>query len=194
MPGISAAACEVPTAIAWRQVSRAIRSSLSGDVLAERRRAAAQPLEGEQEHAVEGQEGGGRGSRGEERAQGVLEQQPEDAGRDGADHEQPAQARVDIVGRDLAVAQRAQQARRDPPPVVEEDPEEHDRGRQVGGDQEGQEVVVVLMDVPAEQARQDDRVAQAGDREGLGDALQQAQDDGLQVRDRVHRGEATALS
>ena len=28
MPGISAVACDVPTAIAWRQVSRAMRSSL----------------------------------------------------------------------------------------------------------------------------------------------------------------------
>ena len=57
------------------------------------------------------------------------------------------------MGRDLAVAQRAQQAGDDPPPVVEEDAEQHDRGGEVGRHEEGQEVVVVLVDVPAQQPR-----------------------------------------
>jgi hypothetical protein len=50
-------------------------------------------------------------------------------------------------------------------------------------DQEGEEEVVVLMDVPAQQARQDHAVAERGNRERLGDALQQAEDRRLEVAD-----------
>ena len=56
----------------------------------------------------------------------------------------------------------------------------------VGGDQEGEEVVVVLVDVPAEQARQDDAVPEARDRKRLGDALERAEDRPLEVGDGVH--------
>ena len=62
----------------------------------------------------------------------------------------------------------------------------------MGGDEEGEEEVVVLVDVPAEQAGRDHAVAEAGDREGLGDALQQPEDDGLEVGDRVHQRPAGA--
>jgi hypothetical protein len=55
----------------------------------------------------------------------------------------------------------------------------------VGGDEEGEEVVVVLMDVPAEQAGIDDAVPQARDRERLGDSLQRAEHRPLEVRDRM---------
>ena len=44
--------------------------------------------------------------------------------------------------------------------------------------------VVVLVDVPAQQLRQDHAVAQAGDREQLREPLQQAEHDSLAVRDR----------
>jgi hypothetical protein len=40
--------------------------------------------------------------------------------------------------------------------------------------------------VPAEQARRDDRVAEARDREQLGHALQQPKHDRLKVGDRMH--------
>jgi hypothetical protein len=141
----------------------------------------AEALEQEEKDPVEDQERGGRGGRGEQRPKGVLEQEPQGARRDGADDEQPAEAGVGVSGSDLPVTQRPSQAAEDPRPVVTEDQQEHQGGRHVGGDQEGEEVVVVLMDVPAEQAREDHPVAQAGDRKGLGDALNQAKDDGLEV-------------
>ena len=64
--------------------------------------------------------------------------------------------------------------------------QQHGRGGDVGGDQEGEEVVVVLVDVPAEQAGKDDAVAEARDRKRLGDPLQRAEDRPLEVRDGVH--------
>src|SRR5262249_49269062 len=71
----------------------------------------------------------------------------------------------------------------DPHPVVPEEAEQHEGGREVGRDEEGEEVLVVLVDVPAEQAREDDAVPEARDREELGDALQEPQDDRLGIRD-----------
>ena len=113
----------------------------------------------------------------------VLEQQPDDAGRDRAHHEQPAQPRVGVVRRDLAQPQRAEDAAHDPHPVVPEEAEQHERGGEVRCDQEREEEVVVLVNVPAEQPRQDHGVAEARDREELGEALEEPQHDGLEVRD-----------
>ena len=98
----------------------------------------------------------------------MLEQQAEQARGNGADHEQPAELRIGVVGVDVAVPEGAPEALEDPDPVLEEEEEEDDRGRAMGGDQEAQEVVVVLMDVPAEDARQNDAVPEARDREELG--------------------------
>jgi hypothetical protein len=175
MPGMSAAACAVPTAIAWRQLSFAM--------LARARRAAAEPLEDQEQKAVDDQECRGSGCRCEHAAQLVLEQQAEDPGRDRADHEQPAEPRVVVA--DLAVAQRAAEAAQNPHPVLEEEEEQDDGRGQVGGDQEREEELVVLVDVPAEEARHDHRVPEARDREGLGDALHQAEHGSLEVRNRV---------
>ena len=116
-------------------------------------------------------------------------------GRDRADDEQPAEARVAVAGRDLPVAQRAAEAaRRSAPSRSRKKPKQDERGRQVRRDQEGQEVVVVLVDVPAEQPRQDDGVPEARDRERLGDPLEEPQDDRLEVGDRVHAGDARSPS
>jgi hypothetical protein len=158
------------------------------------RAAPAPALEDEQQDAVGGQEDRGGRRRREQAAQRVLEQQPEDAGRDRADDEQPAQPGVAVAGGDLAVAQRAPQPGEDPPPLGEEHREEHHGGGEVRRDEEGQEVIVVLMDVPAEQPGQDDGVAKARDRERLRDALEQPQDDRLEVGDRVHAGDARSPS
>ncbi len=76
-------------------------------------------------------------------------------------------------GVDAAVAQRAAEPLHDPHPVAPEEPEQHERRREVGRDEEGEEVLVVLVDVPAEQLRQDHAVPEARDREELGDALQE---------------------
>ena len=56
-------------------------------------------------------------------------------------------------------------------------PEQDERGRQVGRDEERDEVAVVLVDVPAEQLRQDHAVAEARDGKQLGDALQEPEHD-----------------
>jgi hypothetical protein len=90
-----------------------------------------------------------------------------------------------IVLADLALLQRAAKTAQDPHPVAPEEDEQHDRGGQVGGDQKGQEELVVLVDIPAHELRQDHAMTEARDRERLGDALEQAEDHPLEVRDRV---------
>src|SRR5205085_197484 len=104
-------------------------------------------------------------------------------GRDRPDYEEPAELRVDVVRRDLAVAEAAPEAAQDPDPVTPEEDEQDDRRGEVRRDEEGEEVGVVLVDVPAQDARQDDAVAEARDREELGHALEQAEDHGLPVGD-----------
>jgi hypothetical protein len=93
---------------------------------------------------------------------------------------------VGVVCADLSVAQRAAEAADDARPVAREESEQHESSRQVGRDQEGQEVVVVLMDVPPEDARQHHAVTEARDREQLREALEQTQHEGLEIGDRVH--------
>ena len=182
-----------PTAIAWRQLSRAIRSSLwatsspkTGALRRRRSKASSSTPLRIRKAAADG-------GRGEERAQRVLEQQAEDAGRDGADDQQPAQARVGVVGaRSRGRAASASSPATIRTPVVAEEPEQHERGGEVRRDQEGRGSSRRSGGCPSRSSRgRITRVAQARDREGLGDALQQAQDDGLEVGDRVHRGEAT---
>ena len=158
------------------------------------RRAAAQPLGAEEQQAVQGDEQRGRARRGEHAPKLVLEQEPEDPGRDRPDDEQPAELRVGVVGGDPPVTQRAPEALHDPHPVVPEEPEQDERGREVRGDEERQEVLVVLVDVPAEQPRQDHRMAEARDREELGDTLDQPEDDRPRVGDQREEDHAAAGS
>ena len=65
-------------------------------------------------------------------------------------------------------------------PVAPEIKEQRRRGPQMHDDEIGQEIGRALVDRPAEQPRQNHRVAQAGDREQLGYALQDGHDDGLE--------------
>src|SRR5262245_13828259 len=124
--------------------------------------------------------------------QGMLEEQAENACRDRSDDEQPAELRVPVVGCNPPVSEAAPHAAKDAHPVAPEEDKEHDRGREVRRDEEGDEVLVVLVDVPAEQAREDDAVAKARDRKQLGDALEQSQDDRLEVADRCCCGDHAA--
>ena len=164
-PGMSASACAAPIAerLAPADALGDARSGSPGVVAL--RRAAAQPLGAVEQHAVEHQEDRRRRGRRRTPCAAGARAQPEDPGRDRADDEQPAELRVGVVGRDLAVAQRAAEAAHDPHPVAPEEAEQDERGREVGRDQEGEEVVVVLVDVPAEQPRQDHGVAR-GSRSG----------------------------
>ena len=116
-------------------------------------------------------------------AQPGLEEQPEQARGDRPDDEQPAELGVGVVGGDAAIAERAAEPLEDANPVVPEEDEQDDRGREMGGDEERDEVLVVLVDVPAEQLRENHAVTEARDREELRDALQQPQHDRLRVGD-----------
>jgi hypothetical protein len=70
--------------------------------------------------------------------QRVLEEEPEDPGRNRADDEEPAELRVGVVLGDPAVAERPAEAAQDPDPVAPEEPEQDDRGREVRGDEENE--------------------------------------------------------
>ena len=171
---MSAIACAAPTVNVCHQPTfRAIRASSSSVGLG---RAPPQRLGAEEDHAVEREEDARVLRRGEELPQPVLQQQAEDPGRDRGDDDQPAELRIGVVGADLAVAERASDPFDDPHPVAPEEPEEHERRREMGRDEEAQEVLLVLVDVPAEEAREDDAVPEARDGEELRDALEQPED------------------
>ncbi len=118
----------------------------------------------------------------------MLEEKSDQARRDGADHEQPGKARVGVAGRDLAVANAAAEPSEDPQPFGEEEEEEDDCRGEMRRDEESQEVRLVLVEIPAEQLREDHGVAEARDREELGHALQETDDDRLEVGDQVSAG------
>src|SRR5438477_503020 len=101
------------------------------------------------------------------RAAEELGQLEDRGGTDDRRREQAAELRVGVPGVDAAVAQRAADALQDPNPVAPEEAEQNERGCQVRGDEEGEEVLVVLVDVPAEQPREDHAVPEARDREQL---------------------------
>src|SRR5262249_24888530 len=135
--------------------------------------------------AVQHQEERGRLGRREHAAELVLEQQAENAGRNRPDHEQPAQLRVRVLLRDLAVSKAAAEPLHDPHPVAPKEAEQHESRGEVRADQEDDEEVAVRLDVPAEQVGDDHAVAEARDREQLGEALEQSEDDRLPVRDQA---------
>ena len=114
--------------------------------------------------------------------QRVFEQEAEQPGGNRADDQEPAEAGVVVVA-DLPGAQRAPEPAHDAHPVAPEERQQHERRCEVRRDQERDEEVVVLVDVPAEQAREDHAVAEAGDGEELADALQQSEERRLSVRD-----------
>ena len=141
------------------------------------RRAPPQPLGAEQHDPVQDQEERRRAGRREHRLQLVLQQQAQDArpgswrrrsaspaGRRGS----AARSRARRANATCRVRMRTQSR--------PEEPEQDDGRRQVRRHQEGDEVLVVLVDVPAEHARRDHALAQARDREQLGEALQQPED------------------
>ena len=181
-PGISASACAAPTPNACGKLTcRAIRVSSSAAVWGARRRSASAP---KSMSPLRTRKNDADCAEAKTLAQSVLEKQAEDAGGDRADDEQPAELRVRVVRSDPAVAKAPADPPQDPHPVSPEEDEQDDCGRQVRGHEEGDEVVVVLMDVPAQKLREDDAVSEARDREELRHPLEQAQDDRLPVGDR----------
>src|SRR5262249_50285536 len=96
-------------------------------------------------------------------------------------NQEPTEARVRIA--DFALLERAQDAGNDAHPILPEEAEQDERGRQVSGDEEVEEKRVLLIEVPTEQFRDDDRVAETGNRKELGDSLKESQDDCLPIID-----------
>jgi hypothetical protein len=160
---------------------------------------AAGALAGEQDEAVDEQEDGRRQRLGEDRAEDVLEREAGDAHRDRGDDDQPGQALVGVAGDEAPGAQRrtdgAQEAADDADPVLAEEHEQRDRGGAVQRDDVGQVERRLArglrglgdqrLPASAEPRRHEDRVPEARDREQLGDALDDGDDDGLQIRHRA---------
>src|SRR4051794_21995029 len=183
-PGSSASACAVPMPAAFLTLSsRTIRSSLNAASLRtgawRRQRSAANsssPLRNRNAAAASGE--------AKTLRSGCSSASPSSpAGTVPMTSSQPSHASASSTP--ISRSRSATQAADDPHPVVPEEPEQHERRGQVGGDEEREEEVVGLVDVPAQQPWRDHAVPQAGHREQLGGALQQAQHDRLGVGDRV---------
>ena len=165
---------------------RAIRVSSSSVGL---RRAAPQQLGAEEQHAVQRRGRTPPTSPRRTRLRSLCSSsEPEDA-RPGSSRRRAA-SRASRRCRPGRCRGRAASGRAldDPHPVAPEEPEQDERGREVRRDEEGDEVLVVLVDVPAEELRQDHAVAEARDREELGHALEQPEDDRPRVGDQRERG------
>ena len=145
--------------------------------------AAAEQLGSEEQEAVREEEDRGGGRRREHMSQPVLEQKTENPRGNRPDDEQPAELRVGVVGSDLPVPKAPAEALDDSGPVAPEETQEHERGREVRGDEKGDEVAVVLVDVPTEELRQDHAVAEARDRKELRHSLQKPEHGRLGVGD-----------
>jgi hypothetical protein len=173
----------VPIAIAVRGVQLPCEALVAEVLVVADRGAAAQPLRPEQHQPIAEQADRGRGRRREHAPQRVLEQQAQQPGWDRAEDQEPAEEGVGVARRDAAPPDRPPQPAHDPRPVAPEEAQQDQRGSEMGGDEERQERVVVLLDVPAQQLRRDHAVAEAGDREQLRRTLDQTEHDGLEVGD-----------
>src|SRR4051794_21509093 len=117
----------------------------------------------------------------------VLERQPEDADRDRAEEDVPAHPGVEVAA-DRGIAQRPQPRDRDPPEVGAE-VQQH-RGHRPELDDGGEGGAGVA---PAEDRRDDAEVAAARDRQELGEALDEAEDDRVERTHAAADGSARGL-
>jgi len=115
----------------------------------------------------------------EQRLHRLLEEEPGKSDRDGAEDEAPTQP---LLRRPLHSPGdgAADDRPYDRPPVAPEIDDQGGRRPNMQEDNKRQERRVVLVDRPAQQLGEDDRVPEAADREELGDALEQRQDEGLE--------------
>jgi hypothetical protein len=157
---------------------------------------AAEPFPGEQDEPVDEQEHRRGGGLGEDGPEGVLEGDAGEPDRDGGYHDHPRQPLIGVVCAEAVFAQPAQQAGEqaadDPRPVGAEEPQQGQRGGAVQGDDVGQVERGLAaglgglgdhgLPAAADPGRDQDRVAQAGDWEQLGYALDNGDDECLQVR------------
>jgi hypothetical protein len=145
----------------------------------------AETLAGVEDHAVDDQEDRRPDRLGEQLPELMLEEQPDQADRDRGYDQEPAQLLVH--GLHPPVPDRAEEAADDPHPVAPEVDHDPDRRGHVQAHHEGQVRravrgdVQVCFPVPADDRGQQDVVPEAGHREQLGHALDQAGDDGLGI-------------
>ncbi len=159
------------------------------------RGARAELLAAVQDEAVDDEEHRGQDRLAEQDPEGVLGDQADQPDRDGGQDDHPGQGLV--PGRDpgvppLPVRQRGEEAADDPDPVPPEVDQQRDRGGHVHAHDEGQVGglgpghVQVAGPAPPDQRRDQHVVPQAGHREELGHALDQADHASLEVRQMGH--------
>ncbi len=134
-------------------------------------RAAPHALADEHDDAVDDQEGRGGSRVSEEALYLLLEQDADQAGRHRSGDQPPAEALVRGAVH-AAVDQAANHGLDDGDPVPPEVNEQCRSGADVQQDDECEERWVGLVEVPAEQLREDDRMTQTADWKELRDALQ----------------------
>jgi hypothetical protein len=118
----------------------------------------------------------------------VLEQHAREAGGNRGDHQQPGEVLVLVA--DAAVTHDAHRARDDLAPLAPVVDEQRKRGGDVQPDDEREIERFVLRlglhdEVPVEPGGNEHRMPEAGNREELGDALQQSDEDRAPHRERV---------
>jgi hypothetical protein len=150
----------------------------------------AEPFPGEQDEPVDEQEHRRGGGLGEQSPEGVLQGDAGEPDRDGGKHDHPGQALIWPFDAQLPSARTAEQAGEqpadDPGPVGTEEPQQGQRGGAMQGHDVGQVERCLAaglgglghhgLPAAADPGRDEDRVAQAGDREQLGNALDYGDD------------------
>jgi hypothetical protein len=155
----------------------------------------AEALANEQDNAVQGEEDRRGQGLGEDGPEGVLQGNAGEAYRDRGDDDQPGQTAVIVLGDDPSRGERRPEAAKEPTddasPLLAEEQQQRGGRRHVQSDNEGQverRAAVCggglghqRLPGATDDRGQQDRVAEAGHGEQLGDALCQSYDHGLQV-------------
>jgi hypothetical protein len=133
-----------------------------------------------QQHAEEDEHAGDEPQRPQGGLDLILEQQPEHDDRDAADDDEPAHLRVRVVARD-ASEERPEPVADDPHDVSPE--EHHDRGLGADLGDGGERRTRVLR--RRQELAEDAQVRARRDRQELGQALDEAEDDRLEKHGRL---------
>src|SRR6185312_15366112 len=138
---------------------------------------ATQALGGEQHDAVDDEERRRDDGGAEQAPQELLEGEAQHRRRNGGDDDEPQEP---PLGAPLLERADAEERQREAQPVAPEIRQQRRRRAQMQHHQERQEGRGMLVDVPADQLRQDHGMPQAAHLEELGDALQEGDDEGLE--------------
>ncbi len=181
IPGSSANDCAIPIAEARRIAEPFDRFVGPSD---RRALAPSERLAGEHHQPVRDQESRGRRGRAEESPHGTFEDDAENADRDGADDEKPADALVFVVAQ-LAPRDARDEGADDRTPFRAVEDDQRDRRAEVQDDDERKKRLTRTIDVvPLKKRRNQDRMSEARHGEEFADALQQGQRHRLRERHR----------